>query len=103
MTNTPPVFSPEGRGGRRVPPPEMEAFARRYSFTFRAHEKGDANRSAHVERRFGFIEGNFLAGRAFRDFEDANAPARAWCDRVTAEFKRRLRARPRELVPVERA
>ncbi len=101
IDNTHVVVS-HGTGREMVPAPEMEAFARRYSFTFRAHEKGDANRSAHVERRFGFIEGNFLAGRAFRDFEDANAQARAWCDRVNAEFKRRLRASPRELFALER-
>jgi hypothetical protein len=35
-----------------VPVPEMEAFARRLNFTFIAHEKGDANRSAQVERPF---------------------------------------------------
>ena len=91
-----------GTGREMVPVPEMEAFAERYSFTFRAHERGDANRSAHVERRFDFIEGNFLAGRSFRDFEDANAQARAWCDRVNAELKRHLRASPRELFAVER-
>ena len=28
----------------------MAAFAERFGFTFRAHEKGDANRSARVER-----------------------------------------------------
>src|SRR2546425_7672939 len=33
-----------------VPAPEMAAFAERYHFTFRAHEKGDANRAARVER-----------------------------------------------------
>ena len=39
-----------------VPVPEMAAFAERYGFDFVAHEKGDANRSAHVERRFDYIE-----------------------------------------------
>lgn len=92
-----------GTGREMVPVPEMEAFAERYSFTFRAHERGDANRSARVERPFSFIEGNFLAGRSFRDFEDANAQARAWGERVNGEFKRHLRASPRELFAVERA
>jgi len=53
-----------GTGREMVPVPEMEAFAERYGFTLRAHERGDANRSARVERPFSFIEGNFLAGRA---------------------------------------
>jgi len=48
-----------------VPVPEMAAFAERYGFHFQAHEKGDANRSARVERSFRYIETNFLAGRTF--------------------------------------
>jgi len=39
-----------GTGARMVPAPEMTAFAERFGFVFRAHEKGDANRSARVER-----------------------------------------------------
>ncbi len=45
------------------PVPEMAAFAERLGFRFVAHEIGDANRSARVERPFHFIENNFLAGR----------------------------------------
>jgi len=90
-----------GTGKEMVPVPEMEAFARRLGFRFVAHEKGDANRSAHVERQFDHIERNFLAGRQFTDFADANRQARAWCDKVNATFKRHLHARPRELFAVE--
>src|SRR5206468_10130508 len=41
----------QGTGRAMVPVPEMQAFGERYHFVFKAHEKGDANRSAHVERR----------------------------------------------------
>ena len=92
-----------GTGKEMVPVPEMEAFASRLGFRFIAHEKGDANRSAHVERQFDHIERNFLAGRTFADFADANRQARAWCDKVNATFKRHLHARPRELFAVEQA
>lgn len=92
-----------GTGEEMTPVPEMIAFGERYGFAFRAHEKGDANRSGKVERPFSFIEGNFLAGRSFQSWEDANAQARAWCDRVNATFKRHLRASPRELYAVEHA
>ena len=91
-----------GTGRDMVPVPEMEAFGERYRFQFRAHEKGDANRSAHVEKSFDHIENNFLAGRRFRDWEDANAQAREWCDKVNATFKRHLKASPRELYATER-
>ena len=93
----------QGTGRDMVPVPEMAAFADRYGFRFAAHEKGDANRSAHVERRFSYIENNFLAGRSFRDWEDANRQAREWCDRVNARFRSKLKACPRELFAVEQS
>jgi transposase len=92
-----------GTGARMVPAPEMAAFAERFGFVFRAHEKGDANRSARVERPFHFIEHNFLAGRTFADVPDLNAQARTFCDKVNAAPKRHLHASPRELFAAERA
>ena len=62
-----------GTGREMVPVAEMEAFAERYGFRFQAHEKGDSNRSARVERPFHFIEHNFLAGREFADWDELNA------------------------------
>jgi hypothetical protein len=96
------VVVASGTGARMVPAPEMAAFADRFHFTFRAHEKGDANRSARVERPFHFIEHNFLAGRTFVDLADLNAQARAWCDKVNATYKDDLHASPRELFAAER-
>ncbi len=93
----------QGTGRDMVPVPEMAAFAERYRFRFQAHEKGDANRSAHVERGFSYIENNFLAGRSFQDWEDANRQARAWCDQVNAAFRAKLKASPRELFASEQA
>ena len=90
-----------GTGKQMVPVPEMEAFGRRLGFRFIAHEKGDANRSAHVERQFDHIERNFIAGREFADFADANRQARSWCDKVNASFKRHLHASPRDLFALE--
>jgi hypothetical protein len=67
-----------------------------------AHERGDANRSARVERPFSFIENNFLAGRTFATWEDLNQQARQWCDRVNSTYKKHIRAVPRELFAIER-
>jgi transposase len=92
-----------GTGAEMVPAPEMAAFADRFGFTFKAHEKGDANRSARVERPFAFIENNFLAGRSFTDWRDLNQQARAWCDKVNQSYKKHLRARPIELFAAEQA
>jgi len=92
-----------GTGREMVPAPEMAAFADRFGFVFRAHEKGDANRSARVERPFRYIEGNFLAGRTFSDYADLNARARDFCDRVNAKPRRHLHGSARELFAAERA
>ena len=90
-----------GTGKTMVPVPEMEAFSRRLHFRFVAHEKGDANRSAGVERPFHHIEHNFLAGRKFADFADANRQARAWCDQLNAKFRRSLQTSSDELYRTE--
>jgi hypothetical protein len=91
-----------GTGRDMVPAPEMVAFGERFGFRFAAHEIGDANRSARVERPFHFIEYNFLAGRTFSSWADLNQQAHEWCDRVNATYKKHIRAVPRELYAVER-
>jgi transposase len=92
-----------GTGKDMVPVPEMAAFGERLGgFVFAAHEIGDANRSARVEGHFHFIQNNFFKGRTFRDWDDLNAQARAWCDKVNATFSNKLRASRRELFAVER-
>jgi len=91
-----------GSGRLMEPVPEMAAFAERLGFRFAAHEIGDANRSARIERPFHFIENNFLAGRTFAGWQDLNQQAREWCDRVNATYKKHIRAVPRELYVVER-
>jgi len=91
-----------GTGREMVPVPEMAAFGERFGFRFAAHEIGDANRSGRVERPFAFIEGNFLAGRTFSNWEDLNQQARQWSDKVNSTYKKHLRAIPRELFAVER-
>jgi len=82
----------KGTGADMVPVPEMAAFGERYGFTFVAHEKGHANRSAHVERGFDHIERNFIPGRTFTDFAHANREARAWCERINRKQRRALQA-----------
>jgi transposase len=91
-----------GTGREMIPVPEMEAFAERFGFRFVAHQIGNANRSARVERPFSFIENNFLAGRTFTSWTDLNQQARQWCDKVNSTYKKHIRAIPRELFAVER-
>jgi transposase len=91
-----------GTGREMIPAAEMAAFAEHFGFQFAAHEIGDANRSARVERPFWFIENNFLAGRTFSTWEDLNGQARQWCDKVNSTYKKHIRAVPHELFAVER-
>jgi transposase len=95
------VLSGTGSNMRAVP--EMEAFAQRLGFQFRAHRVGDPNRKGRVERPFSYIENNFLTGRDFSDWDHANAQAKDWCGRVNQTFKRYLKARPIDLYAQERA
>ena len=91
-----------GTGKDAVPAPEMVALADRFGFKFLAHELGDKDRSARVERPFHYIEHNFYPHRKFQDVPDLNCQLREWCDKVNAKYKRSLRAVPRELFAVER-
>ena len=91
-----------GTGETMVPVPEMASFAEARGFEFRAHDKGDANRSAVVEGLFDFVQNNFLINRQFRDFEHANREAIVWCDKINAAFSRKLHASRRELFAAER-
>jgi transposase len=76
------VIIVEGTGKDAVIAPEMVAFAKTLGFEFLAHERGHSDRKGRIERPFSWIERNFLAGRTFRDFDDLNTRAAAWCREV---------------------
>ena len=90
-----------GSGADMIPAPEMAAFAERYGFTFKAHEKGDANRSAREEAPFHRIETAFLVGESFADWTELNQRARQTCEKWNAKFSTKLHASRRELFAAE--
>lgn len=96
------VVIAHGTGRNAVVAPEMAAFGERFGFTFQAHEVGDANRSAHVERGFHHIENNFYPGRTFTSRGDLNAQLTRWCDKVNSQLKSHLKCRPLDLYQTER-
>lgn len=102
MVDNTSVICLKGTGKDMVPVPEMEAFGEQRGFAFRAHEKGDANRSARVEVFFDYAQNNFLAGRKFQTWEHANQEAIAWCDKINAKFSSKLHASRRDLFATER-
>jgi hypothetical protein len=95
------VIVAHGTGKDAVMAPEMQAYADHLGFRFEAHEKGDANRSAGVERFFHYVENNFYPGRTFTDLDDLNRQLLAWCDQINHHFRRDLSARPIELFAAE--
>ncbi len=95
------VVVAHGTGKDAVIAPEMDAFGQRFGMRFVAHEKGDANRSAHVERQFDHVEKNFYAGRTLADLSDANAQLRIWCATKNGSYKKKLHAAPVTLFAAE--
>jgi hypothetical protein len=96
MTDNTGVIVQRGTGATTVPVPEMASFAEARGFEFRAHEKGDPNRSAVVEGLFDFVQNSFLINHQFRDFDHANREAIVWRDKINAAFSRKLHASRRE-------
>lgn len=95
------VVVASGTGKDMVPAPEMEAFGERYGFVFKAHEVGDANRSARVEAPFNRIDKGFLVGSEFADFRNLNQRARETCEQWNAKYSSKLHASRRELFASE--
>ncbi len=98
------VMLAAGAGAHAVIAPEMAAFASTLGFEFRAHRVGHADRKAHIERNFWFVETNFLPGRRFTDFDDLNRQALAWCQEVAnATPKRSLGMSPEAAYVIEQS
>lgn len=95
------VIVTAGTGDMMIPAPEMVAFAERFSFTFKAHKVGDANRSARVEAPFHRIDKAFLVGSTFTDWRELNRRARETCGTWNATFSGKLHASRRELFAAE--
>ena len=92
-----------GSGPDALIAPEMEAFGALFGTRFIPHAIGHSDRKGRIERPFSYIEGNFLAGRTFRDWADLNAQARQWCETVAnAKPKRRLGMSPQAAYLVEK-
>lgn len=103
MVDNTSVVVVKGSGSAAVIAPSLEAFGVAYGFEFKAHEVGDADRSAVVERNFHYAENNFLPGRTFKHWDDLNAQARAWCETVAnAKPKRSLGMAPQAAFVMEK-
>jgi len=85
------VLVASGSGPEAIIAPEMVAFGALFGVTFVPHAIGHCDRKGRVEKPFGYVENNFLAGRTFQDWPDLNTQARAWCEhRANAKPKQAL-------------
>ena len=103
VTDNTSVVLAHGAGRDAVAADELLALGSRFGFGFLAHELGDTNRSARVERPFHYIEHNFYPGRSFENLADLNVQLRAWCDAANQKPKRSLPRPPSELLVAERS
>lgn len=105
MVDNTSVVRAHGTGKNMVPAAVMEALADRFGFTFIAHEPGDKNRSARVERNFDYVEKNAYPGRRFESVMDLNCQLIEWCNKVNSGPRRlrgEIKAVPLELFAAER-
>jgi transposase len=65
--------------------PTLLALAGHYRFEPRPVAVARGNEKGRVERAIRFIRDAFFAGRIFRDLDDLNAQAQAWCHGVAGE------------------
>jgi len=92
-----------GSGSRAQMASEIEAFEKRFSFRFLAHEIMHSDRKGKIERPYRWIETNFLVGRKFKSLADLNEQALAWLEPANRKRKRDLKASPVELFAAEKS
>lgn len=92
----------KGSGREAVFVPEMEMFAKTYSFSWIAHEIKHSDRKATVEASFRTVNCNFLPGREFADLEDLNEQAVDWCNRRFLKPVSKVNQTPEVLFALEK-
>lgn len=59
--------------------PRLVAFAKHYHFEIRPEAVARGNEKGRVERAIGYARTSFWPARRWRDLDDLNAQAEAWC------------------------
>lgn len=59
--------------------PQLLAFANHYQYEPKPVAVARGNEKGRVERAIGYIRRSFFLGRTYRDLDDLNAQAEAWC------------------------
>ncbi len=74
--------------------PLFERLAQHYGFRVVPLAPGYKEGKGKVENPFGYVEGNFLAGRTFRDLEDLNLQGAEWLARTRQRVHRTTQEQP---------
>jgi len=97
------VLVAEGSGPNAKISEKIRQFGVYFGTTFVPHVIGHADRKAHVERLFSYVERNFLSGRIFSSIDDLNKQAKLWCDHESnTKSKRSLGMSPNQAIISER-
>ena len=92
-----------GTGPDAVIAPEVKLLGNIFNVVFVPHAVGHADRKARVERPFGYVNANFLAGRTFTGWNDLNEQALNWCDTTANQkIKRILGISPQQAYVMEK-
>ncbi len=92
----------KGSGRDAIFVPEMEMFAKVYSFIWLAHEINHSDRKASVESSFKTVNCNFLPGRDFSCIEDLNQQAFEWSKGRALKPVAKINQTPEILFALER-
>ncbi len=96
------VLVADGSGPNATIAEKIRQFGIHFGTTFIPHAIGHADRKAHVERLFHYVEKNFLPARSFVDIKDLNHQAKLWCDQVAnAKPKQSLGMSPAQAMVME--
>jgi len=96
------VLVADGSGPNAIIAEKIRQFGIHFGTTFIPHAIGHADRKAHVERLFYYVEKNFLPARSFVDIKDLNHQARLWCDQIAnAKPKQSLGMSPAQAMVME--
>jgi transposase len=95
------VILASGSGANAIFAPEMVNFSKMFGFTWMAHAVGNPDRKGRIERKFFYIEKNFLAGREFKDWEDINHQAVEWCTTYANQKIKRVLGKNPETVFIQ--
>lgn len=95
------VLKNRGHHERHEWNPVFRDFAKHYDFQPRLCRPYRPQTKGKIERTVGYVRSGFFEGRLFTGFQDLNAQALAWCDKVNGQLHATTHEVPRERLKLE--